>query len=137
MSIDEGRLQFPNVPKKEMLLDLKKHKKERKIGFLKELKATKRNLWYFIKVENKIAGFIHAQINKNDKKFAELEKVYILKEFRGKGLAVKLCKFIFRLLKKKGVKKIQSGIFALNKPSIRLHEYLGFKPYSVKLRKVL
>ena len=135
MSIEE----YSHLPKTDRptIKEFKKFEKSRKKGFLKEINDKNHNLWYFIKVDNEIAGFMHSQLSNYNKKFARLEKLYITENFRKKGIGIKFVKFMLKTLKSRGIKTVEAGILYNNKPSLELHYKLGFKPYLLKIRKSL
>ena len=130
-SIDEGRLQFQHFSKKEMIKDLKKHKWRRIKGWKKELKA-KNNFWIVAEENEKIIGFANADIDKD--KDGRLTFLYVRREYRKKGVGKKLTKKRIDWLKSKKIKRIESGVYLQNKPSINNLKKLGFKPISIKLQ---
>jgi len=133
-SIDEGRLQFPKVAIKKMVKDLKKFKKVRIKGWEKELNS-KKNYWIVLENNNIILGFGNAEIKKNyNPKEGMLTMVYIDRKFRRKGFGKKIVKELILWLKKKKIKYIEAGFYYNNKPSIKMHKKLGFKPISLKMR---
>lgn len=135
LALDEGKIQFTKKEFDELKRELKKRKKQRRKNFLKALKGNN-YFCYFVISNNKIIGFVSASLTKR-KGEARLENVYIKPEFRKKGIAKKACKFILNLLKKKDVKKVESGIYIKNKPSMVLHKSLGFEPLVLRVRKEL
>jgi len=134
--VSEVKLQFPKKSVKSILKEMKKYERDRKGGFKEGIKS-KDEYWVIIVDNNKIAGFGQAVIDKNDKSKAGIEKVYVDKEFRRKGVGMKLMKEIIRWLKEKTVKSVSSGIFIKNKPSINIHEKLGFEVTAVRMQKKL
>jgi L-amino acid N-acyltransferase YncA len=130
-SIDEGKLQFPDVSKKEMIKEMSNAKKERLKGFRKELVDSK-NYWVVAVDEGETLGIGHAWLKTKD--IGMIEKVYVSKEHRRKGVGLRIAKKLIRWLKKNKVKYIESSIYWGNKPSIKLNEKLGFKPISLKMR---
>ena len=131
---DEVKLQFPKKTKKEIMSDLEKHKKERIKGFNKDF-VSPLNYLVVIKEDNKIVAFGQAKVNKHNKKKAEIEKVYVLKEYRKRGFASRILKELLKWLKNKEVESVTSGIFIKNVPSIKIHEKFGFKVTAVRLQK--
>lgn len=128
-SLDEGKLQFPNVSKKEMINQLKKYSTSRKKGFKKEIK---KDYWLVVEKDNSIIGFGQAKLN--NKETGMIEKIYIDKKYRKKGIGEKIALKLIKWLKEKKVKHIESDIYWNNKPSIKLHKKLKFKPISLKMR---
>lgn len=131
-SIDEGKLQFPKVSKKEILKDVNKTKKTIIKEFRKEIKSKKNN-WIVVEENCQIAGFGNAEIKK-DKRYGMITMVYIDKKFRRRGIGIKISRKLIKWLKSKKVKYIESSAYINNKPSIKMQEKLGFKPISLKMR---
>lgn len=133
-TFDEVRIQFPKKTEKEIMTDLNQHKKERLSGFDK---GTNSKSEYLVVAEEhkKIIAFGQAGINKDDKKKAMIEKVYVSKEYKGRGIASTLMENMLVWLKERGVKSVSSGIFVNNVPSIKLHEKFGFKITAVRMQK--
>jgi len=130
-SIDEGKLQFPKVSEKEMLKELEKYSKIRRQGFRRELK-NKKHYWIVVKINKGIVGFGQARIK--NKYVGMVEKIYVYRKFRRKGIGKKILKKLILWLKNKKVKHIEAGIYWNNKPSIKLQKRLGFKPISLRMR---
>lgn len=130
-SIDEGRLQFPDVSRNKMIRQLKEDAKSRMGGFKKDLK-NKKHFWIAVGVGDKIAGFGQAWLKNKDT--GVIEKVYVGMRHRKKGTGKKIILLLVKWLKKKKIKYIESSIYWRNKPSIKLHEKIGFKPISLKMR---
>jgi len=130
-SLDEGKLQFPNISIKKMAKELESYSKSRTPGFAKEFNS-KVNYWIVAIVNDDVVGFGHAFIKSKD--IGMLEKVYVSKNFRHKGIGLKIAKELIRWLKKNKIKHIESGIYWNNKPSINFHKKLRFKPISLRMR---
>ena len=135
-SIDEGKLQFPKVSKKEMIKNLEKHIKNRLKGFKDRILSNK-DYWVVAIEKDKIIGFGQAEIKnyEDDSNYCEVEKIYVKKEFRGKGIARILVKKLINWLKKNGTKKVFARVYAKNSPSIKLHSSLGFEDFSITMMK--
>jgi L-amino acid N-acyltransferase YncA len=125
-SIDEGKYQFPNVSIKEMKKDLDKHKTSRRQGFRRYMKS-KKHYWIVAEENKEIIGFGQAWIKNKDTGITE--SVYVDKKYRKKGIGNKIMKELIKWLKKQKLKYIESSCFIENKPSYKLHEKLGFKPF--------
>ena len=134
--IDEVKLQFPKRTKESIIKEMNKAKKERVKGFKQNISS---KLTYFVVGEEKgeVVGFGQAELNKYDKKKAMIEKIYVKKSFRGKGIGTKIFNELLNWLKKRKVKSVSAGIFIKNKASIKLHKKLGFKETAVRLQKML
>ena len=129
-SIDEGKLQFPHVSRKEMKKELEKQKWRRLKGWRKELKS-KKNLWIVAEEKGKIIGFANADIDKD--KEGRLTFLYVKRNYRKKGIGEELTKKRISWLKSRRIKRIESGVYLKNKPSINNLKKAGFKPISIKL----
>ena len=130
-SIDEGKYQFPNVSLKEMNKDLAKHQNSRRQGFRRYMRS-KKHYWIVAEEHNEILGFGQAWIkNKNT---GITESVYVDKRFRKRSFGKKIMKELIKWLKKQKLKHIESSCFIKNKPSTKLHEKLGFKPFLIRWR---
>ena len=130
-ALEEVKLQFPTKFKK-YISEFKKYKRERLSGWKKDLKD-KKQFNIILEDEGKIIGFASAKIL--PRKRGRLEFVYITKKFRGKGFAKKLTLLRMNWLKKNKIKDIEMSVYVKNKPSIILHEKLGFKKVSYKMVK--
>ena len=137
LEIDEAKQQSPIISKKKMLDGLKKMRSFTKKRLSRELK-NKDHYWYFIKYRGSLAGFINIKTNNiKTLKVGVLEKIYVLPEFRRKGIAKNAIKFILKKFKSQGIKTVTARVYAKNIPSIKLNESLGFVQTSIDLRKNL
>ena len=134
--VNEVLLQFPKRTKKDILNEMKRYKKKRLSGFTKRMKS---KLGYWIVVEDKkeIIGFGQAEIKKENKKQSIINMVYVSKDFRRKGIGLRISKELIKWLKSKKVKTVSGGVFIENKPSIKMQKKLGFKPVAIRLQKNL
>ena len=106
--------------------------------FDKYSKQIKNPLALFLIIENSDAlpvGYLYAHIEKTNSNskisICELEVVYILPEFRGKGLTTDLINECFIWVKNKNISKIKTEIFAKNVVSRKVFEKIGFKEHSL------
>ncbi len=130
-SIDEGKLQFPNVSRKAMIKQLKKDAGSRKKELRQNLK-NKKHFFVVTEIGSKVAGFGQAWLRKDSTGI--IEDIYIDKKHRRKGFGAKIALMLIKWLKKNKVKYIESSAFLKNAPSIKLHKKLGFKPICLKMR---
>lgn len=79
--------------------------------------------YYFIKVDNNVAGYTGIKAE-NGKLF--LSKLYILKEYRGKQLASKTFEFVESLAKKRNLKSVWLTVNRNNKHAIDVYKHRGF-----------
>jgi ribosomal protein S18 acetylase RimI-like enzyme len=130
---DEEKMQHPS---KSLLSLRKKYSKKRGewMGeFGKELKY--RNEAMFVALlDNMVVGVGKVSINKDR---GELDRLYIKKKFRGKGIGKGITIYRMNYLKKRKVKYVDANMYVRNKPSLKLHEDLGFKYTSYRMEKKL
>lgn len=60
---------------------------------------------------------------------AELERIYLKKEYHGKGLATAMMSFIENIAKNKGCQFLWLGVWSLNPKAIRFYEKCGFSRF--------
>ena len=130
-SIDEGKYQFPNISLKEMKKDLDKKQNSRRQGFRRYMKS-KKHYWIVAEEKGKIIGFGQVWIKNKDTGITE--SVYVDRKYRKRGVGKDLMKEMIKWLKNKKLKYIESSAYLRNKPSVKLHEKLGFKPFLVRMR---
>ena len=129
--IDEGKLQFPNISLKEIKKDLDKKQNSRRQGFRQSMKS-KKYYWIVAEEKGKIIGFGQAWIKNKDTGITE--SVYVNERYRKKGIGKKIMGDMIKWLKGKKLKYIESSAYIKNKPSVKLHEKLGFKPFLIRMR---
>ena len=71
------------------------------------------------------------------KKRGHLGLLFVEKKFRRKGIAEAIQDERIRWLKSKGVKFVYNRIFAGNRPSLKMKEKKGFKPYMIETYKIV
>ena len=130
-SIDEGKYQFPNISLKEMKKDLDKKQNSRRQGFRRYMKS-KKYYWIVAEEKGKIIGFGQVRIKNKDTGITE--SVYVDRKYRKRGVGKDIMKEMIKWLKNKKLKYIESSAYLRNKPSVKLHEKLGFKPFLVRMR---
>ena len=133
-SFDEEKLNNSKLNKEDFFDRLKEYKAARLKNFRKCLKSPEQ-FWVVAEEEKEILGF--GQIIIINKFQAELEKIYISKKFRGKGISKILASELFDWAKRKKVERVFSRILLNNKPSINLHKGLDFKLTAVRMDKIL
>jgi len=133
-TFDEEKLQDRKLTKDKWEKIMNSHKKQRQLSMKKDL-VSKKNYWIVAEDDKKIVGF--GQVHINNPSQAELEKLYVDKKFRGRGIASKIEKSLGSWLKKKKISKIYSRILLKNKHSIQFHMKRGFKQTAVKVEKKL
>ena len=70
-------------------------------------------------------------------KLGYLGLLYVKKEFRRRGIAKALQEERIKWLKSKGIKMVVNKIIAKNRPSLNLQRKQGFKPYIIKMYKII
>ena len=96
-----------------------------------ELKNTNNN-YYLIYYNNELAGFSKIQLNTINnnikaKNITKLDRFYLLKDFYGKKLGLKLFEFNIEFSKKNQQKGIWLAVWVENKRAIKFYEKAGFK----------
>jgi ribosomal protein S18 acetylase RimI-like enzyme len=119
-------------------LDLKWTFGKQGTQFFKD-KLTKSENCGFIAIRNgKIIGYIvggicKAETYRNMPKTAELDNMFVLKEFRNKGIGKKLYHDFLKWCKSKNVEIIRVQASSLNKEAINFYRKNGFKDYTLIL----
>ena len=97
----------------------------------------------FVAVEgNEVVGYIAGSIVKaepfrHDVTLAEAENMFVLPEYRGKGVGTKLFELLIGWCRKNGADRISTVASAGNDRAIALYRRLGFKDYTLTLEKEL
>lgn len=91
---------------------------------------------------SKIIGFLKVDITKIEKFFSSfkilyLDDLYILKEYRKKGIAKLLMSEAENMAKEKKLKIMKARIYSFNKPSQNLFSLFSFKPLYSEWFKVI
>ena len=92
--------------------------------------------------DNTIAGFIKIKTLEtkpleSEIKCSLISLMYVLPEYRRKGVASMLMDRVFEYVKSKGATHIRLNVTAENIPAISLYRSMGFEDYSVIMRKPL
>ena len=104
---------------------------------------TEGSLFYFVEHDNHIIGYFKINTNKSPAqtdrphfyadfspyqslKMAELERVYLKKEYQGKGLAAELMAYIEDCVRQTNAHYLWLGVWSLNPKAIRYYEKCGF-----------
>ncbi|MDD5032558.1 MAG: GNAT family N-acetyltransferase [Candidatus Pacebacteria bacterium] len=91
-----------------------------------------------VKNNDKTVGYLCGGISeflpyRKRARYAELENMFIAKEFRGKNLGAKLTKDFINWCKKSKIDYISVRASSLNKPALGFYRILGFKDYDTIL----
>lgn len=134
-SIDEVKLQFPKKKKSDIVKEFKNAEKRRKKGFKEDIKKSN-HIWVIAYTDEEVIGFAQGIVEKSyGGKMGLIEKIYLNKKYRGKGIGAKLGKILMNKMKKRDVDFYESRLFASNLASLKLNERLGLKPFSLRMRK--
>jgi GNAT superfamily N-acetyltransferase len=93
-------------------------------------------------IKNKIIGYlagaiVEAEDYRNISKLAETENMFVLPEFRSKGVGKKLLDEFISWCKSKKANRIKTVASIQNKESINFYKREGFKDYNLELEKEL
>jgi len=102
---------------------------------LEKLSQELRNIYckfYFIYFDRELAGYIKinyapAQSDINDPDSVELERIYVRKEFKGKGLGTLLMEYVFQHARQNKKAFVWLGVWEKNVNAIKFYEKIGFK----------
>jgi ribosomal protein S18 acetylase RimI-like enzyme len=88
--------------------------------------------FYFIYLDSELAGYTKinytpAQSDINDSKSVEVERIYVRKEYEGKGLGKVLMEYVFQQAKQNKKKYVWLGVWEKNVNAIAFYEKMGFK----------
>jgi N-acetylglutamate synthase-like GNAT family acetyltransferase len=125
--IDEEKLQHPGRTIKQ-IKEYTNPKAFREV-LLREIREKSR---YFAVAEadGRIIGFGQAIVKKN---LGEIGRVCISRTCRKRGVGKRLMMQLIWFLRKNKVRTIESCCYTKNKPSLKMHEKLGFKKEAYKL----
>jgi ribosomal protein S18 acetylase RimI-like enzyme len=87
--------------------------------------------FYFLYSEHELAGYFKvndtlAQTDINDANSIELERIYIKKEYKGKGLGKKLINFVFQLAQEMKKDYVWLGVWEKNVDAISFYTKMDF-----------
>ncbi len=90
-------------------------------------------------VDGKIVGSGYSLIKnskpyKKPEQFAYLGFMYVLPEYRKKGINRKIIECLIDRVKKKNITEIQLDVYAKNKNALNAYKKFGFKPDLLKMR---
>ncbi len=88
---------------------------------------------FIAEFDNKKVGLIRAYEDKladffKDSNILYIDDLYVLKDFRRKGIAKQLLEEIEKIAKKKGIKRIDARVYTYNHPMQQLLNSFEFKP---------
>ena len=87
--------------------------------------------FYFIYADEELAGYLKinyapAQSDINDPDSMEIERIYVKKEFKGKGLGKQLMNYAVKLAEEGSKKYLWLGVWERNRQAIEFYKYSGF-----------
>jgi ribosomal protein S18 acetylase RimI-like enzyme len=87
--------------------------------------------FYFIYSDEELAGYLKinyvpAQTDINDPESVEIERIYVKKEFKGKGLGKQLMDYAEELAEKAGKKYLWLGVWEKNGDAIEFYKHINF-----------
>ena len=83
--------------------------------------------YYFIEVDEVVAGYTKLILGSDDDPSAELEKFYILEAFKHQGLGQRLFDFVRDLARASGQTSLKLSVYELNHGALRFYTKNGFK----------
>ena len=98
------------------------------------------NIAYVYEEDNKIIGYIDGQIvsdGTEKHKGCKISALYVLEEYRGKGIATKLIEQFIKSAKDNKCYDIEIGVMYENKVAKQLYKKFGFKEFKEVLDKKL
>lgn len=131
---DEIKTQYPGEKKEELQRKVSIWSKEIFKDFKKEVNSRK-VLWLVAEVEEKIVGFANARIF--SKKYSLLDRNYVEREYRGKGLGKEFIRQRIDWLKSKGIELVMVKTFLKNSISKNNLKKFGFNQIEVIMEKKL
>jgi ribosomal protein S18 acetylase RimI-like enzyme len=111
--------------------------------FLSRLRKSiidKRTIAKMVEENGEIVGYMWVQffdVIGYDLTYTEISELAVIPEYRRKGIATKMIKYIEKEVRKRGIKIIRSGTGILNIPSQKLHDKLGYKPIWTRYEKAI
>jgi diamine N-acetyltransferase len=87
--------------------------------------------FFFLFVEDDLAGYIKvnvapAQSDLNDPQSLEIERIYVRKSYKGKGLGTRLMDYALQLAVKMGKRYAWLGVWDRNSDAIAFYQKMGF-----------
>ena len=98
---------------------------------LKAELSNKNSQFYFLYIDKDLAGYLKinevpAQTDINDPKSIEIERIYVKKKFKGKGLGKELMNYAIQLAIKMGKNYVWLGVWERNIDAISFYTRMGF-----------
>jgi len=96
-----------------------------------------KNIIYFLAYKDTgDVGYVKLLLNQTNEKLigltAEIEKIYVRKEFHGKGIAQQLMAHVKQYCVQKSYKKIYLGVWQQNHKALKFYSKEGFKTFDTR-----
>lgn len=90
-------------------------------------------------VDNQLVGSGYAMIKtadpyKTPEKYAYLGFMYVIPDYRGKGINQKIMNHLFDWAKQRGISEIQLEVYAQNESALKAYAKVGFTPNLISMR---
>ena len=99
-----------------------------------EFLSSKKNIIIIVEADDGLIGYIHGEFY-NNFKIGYISDIFVLKEFRQKGIATKLIESFIKFLKKRKYKILKLDVNMKNKNAIKIYKNWGFRPESIGMTK--
>lgn len=91
--------------------------------------------FYFLYVDQELAGYLKVNILEAQSEpmaddFLEIQRIYIRKNFKRRGLGKMLLELGLKRAKDLGRKRVWLGVWEKNFPAQKFYQYMGFERYS-------
>lgn len=91
--------------------------------------------FYFLYLDKQLAGYLKINILDSQSEamgndFLEIERIYIRKQFKRRGLGKLLLEFALEKAKQFNKDKVWLGVWENNLPAQKFYQFMGFKRYS-------
>jgi ribosomal protein S18 acetylase RimI-like enzyme len=96
-----------------------------------------KNIAYFL-VYNETGDIAYVKLllnqtnSKLEGKSAEIEKIYVRKQFHGKGIAQQLMQFTIEFCKQQNYQNIYLGVWQENHKALKFYNKMGFKTFDIR-----
>lgn len=124
-----------------LLQDINPKKRDLKKEFYGLMKENQ--FFHLAEDKGEVVGYIYGLIKKVEenekhwKKIGELNSIFVIKEYRKKGVSQLLTRTFIKWLKSKGIKYLESSCNLKNKQALNFHKRLKFKQQYIKFGKFL
>lgn len=110
--------------------------------YFKNSITSKNSLALVVVDKEKVIGYLMGSINnaedyRNIKKIAELDNMFILPQYRKKGIGIDLCKKFFKWAREKGIERVKVIVSEQNNKAISYYKKCGFLGYDLTLEAKL